>query len=284
MQCDRFEELLFEKLEGDLDRETTVLLDAHAAGCQRCHDLAALLAAEASTVADDFTASILALTTARAPIERALRQLDLDLPALASMVPDDDFVADVMSLTIEADRGRLHRRLATFWNGLVARPRFALEGAYLGAMAGFLLVGTPWSPLAGVPEQVIGELRNRETIVRATVTEGAARIGEISTVTWSRAGDLINHGVIGRDAAIAPGATHANESEVHLPAEALAAVPWTAVAAEWLDAAWVGAIVPSARWLVSPWLGHNDSRAEAEQRNAQQPETDDDNDDRNHSA
>ena len=265
MKCTRFEELVFERYEGTLDPETVVMLDAHAAGCARCAELASLLRSEAP--ADDFTASVLSLTSDREPVERALRQLDVDLPALANMVPDDDFVADVMAVTIEADRKRLHRRLAAFWESLVQRPRFALEGAYVGAVAGFLLVGLPWSPLAGVPEQVIGELRAQQATVSTTLAAGTARLNQFSATTWERAGSLAVLPETGPDT---PGVLSMTSRDTS----------WTAAARETAETVWNNYVVDGARWLMSPWMDLNPADPDTNERTTRE----DDDDRSSHSA
>ena len=241
MQCTRFEELLFERLEGLLDTVQCDELSAHAATCPRCRALETSLATAAAEiqVPEHLTADVLALTSERAPLERALRQLDLDLPTLATMTPDDDFVADVMAATIEADRKRLHRRIGAFWNSLVQRPRFALEGAYLGALLVFFLVGMPWSPFAGVPEQVLGELRNQDGVVRTALTASSSRINEISYATWTRAGDVVT----GR---LDVGATLR-------PAVAGRLGSWGDQIAGWFASAWARIVAPMAGWIADLW-------------------------------
>ncbi|NKB86987.1 MAG: hypothetical protein GKS06_02030 [Acidobacteria bacterium] len=250
MKCVRFEELIFERVEGILDTETAVMLDAHAAGCARCADLAILMGDGAAIPAEDFTASVLALTSDREPVERALRQLELDLPALATMAPDDDFIADVMAVTIEADRMRLHRRLGAFWDSLIQRPRLALEGAYLGAVAGFLLVGLPASPLAGVPEQVIHELRSQEIAVRTTLASSTAKLSQFSTTTWERAGDIVVL-PLGDDEPGTGDAVRLNSRDSE----------WAEFARDTAATAWNDYVVTGADWLLSPWTDRatNDS-------------------------
>lgn len=246
MECARFEELLFERLERLLDETRCEELAAHATKCLRCGALEALLtmpaeaaAAGSSMIPDDFTATILALTSERDPLQRALRQLDLDLPAMVSMVPDDEFVADVMTATVEADEQRFWYRAREFWQGLLQRPRFALEGAYLGGIAIFLLVGLPGSPLAGVPEQVLNELRSDDGVIRTTLSEGASRVTEFSQASWTRAGDLAKTTLANR---LPRAAEFANSSA------------WLAEIAETLGNWWRDTFNAAAEWLRNAWL------------------------------
>ncbi len=246
MECTRFEELLFERLEGSLDEARSEELTAHATACDRCGDLENLLTSPAqagtggAVVPDDLAESVLALTSAREPLQRALRQLDLDLPAMASMVPDDDFVADVMAATTVADKQRFWYRAREFWHGLAQRPRFALEGAYLGAVTVVLLVGMPWSPFADMREQVLTELRGQDSIVRTTLAEGTSRIGRISTVTWSRASEIMS------------GEVELPELALH-PTIARPLAAWRDRVAGWFAAVWTSVFKPTFDWIVGPW-------------------------------
>lgn len=247
MKCARFEELLFERLEGLLDESRCAELAAHVGECDRCQALESLLANPSDTVAipDDLTASILALTSERDPLQRALRRLDLDLPAMASMIPDEDFVADVMTATVEADRQRFWYRAREFWHGLAQRPRFALEGAYLGGIAIFLLVGLPGSPLAGIPDRVLNELRNENGVVRASLSEGASRVTAFSQASWTHAGSLASTAI----ATGLPSAIDLTRSTSWIVDSAKAFGNWWldtfSAAIEWLRSAWLKTVRPA---------------------------------------
>lgn len=242
MKCARFEELLFERLEGLLDEARCEQLAVHAGSCARCSELEATLA---NPVPDDLTASILALTSEREPLHRALRQLDFDLPTMASMTPDDNFVADVMTATVEADKQRLWYRAQEFWQSLVQRPRFALEGAYLGGIVLFLLVGLPGSPLAGVSDQVLIELRDQDGVVRTSLSAGASRVTEFSQASWTRAGNLASQAIPDRF----PRVADLSESTSWLARSAKAIGDWWldtfSAAIEWLESAWLNTTQPT---------------------------------------
>ncbi len=247
MECTRFEELLFERLEGVLDESGCEDLTAHAGKCSRCQELESMLTspARAVEVPDDLTASVLALTSEREPLQRALRQLDLDLPAMVSITPDESFVADVMTATVEADKQRFWFRAREFWNGLAQRPRFALEGAYLGGIAIFLLVGLPGSPLAGVSDQVLNELRDENSVVRTSLSESASRVTEFSQASWTRAGHLASTAIANG----LPGAPDLTQSTSWLVEVAKAVGNWWldtfSAAIEWLQDAWLKTMRPA---------------------------------------
>ena len=267
MECTRFEELLFEQLEGSLDEAGCGELEMHASACDGCRELQALLvgSTEANTVdalavPEDLTSSILALTSEHAPLQRALRQLDLDLPAMVSMVPDDNFVADVMAATVEADKQRFWYRAREFWHGLVQRPRFALEGAYLGGLALFLLVGLPGSPLAGVPDQVMDELRNQDGVVRTSLSASASRVSEFGQVNWTRAGNLASKAIPER----LPRVTDLAESTSWLVQSAKAVGSWWldtfSAAIKWLENAWLNTMRPAPEDLSTEATNKDDDK------------------------
>jgi len=263
MECTRFEEMLFEKLEGLLDHAGCAELAAHAKACRRCEKLESTLASPADALAtpDDLTASVLALTSERDPLQRALRQLDLDLPAMASMTPDENFVADVMTATVEADKQRFWYRVREVWHGLAQRPRFALEGAYLGGIAIFLLIGLPGSPLAGVPDQVLNELRNEEGVVRTTLSASSSRVAEFGQATWTRAGNLASTAIANG----LPGAPDLTSSSSWLVEAAKAVGNWWldtfTAAIEWLQDAWLNTVRPAPDdSSTEATSDHNDNR------------------------
>jgi len=247
MECTRFEELLFERLEGLLDEARCEELTAHARKCLRCGALETMLtrpaeaAATAGTeVPDDLTASILALTSERDPLQRASRQLDLDLPAMASMVPDENFVADVLTATVEADKQRFWYRARAFWHGLAQRPRFALEGAYLGGVAIFLLVGLPGSPLADVPGQVMNQLRNEDGAVRTAFAQGTTRVTELGQTTWSRAGQFAT--------------TDFTQALTGADSDLADPLSWLRASARALGDYWIDTFSSALDWLRTAWL------------------------------
>lgn len=135
-----------------LDRE---LMRSHLAGCEDCAGLA-----------------------------RALVRLNRDLPTLAELDPGEDFARAVMARTLPA-RTLWNRWVATAaarWRALTQRPRFALEGAYLGTLLLAIVYAVPFSPLAGLPGRVaslgridvVAELREPMARVESDLSSGAS--------------------------------------------------------------------------------------------------------------
>ena len=91
-------------------------------------------------------------------LARTVSRLSLDLPRLAELQPDPGFVADVLARTcaVPARVRSWPERLLEGLRTLAARPRFALEGAYVGTALLALLVAFPSSPLFGATQRMIG--------------------------------------------------------------------------------------------------------------------------------
>ncbi len=217
MVCRTFEELLEALLAGTLDPATAEALASHRDGCARCRELEELVRAEPHGDDDappaDFVSGVLARTSGEActraagmlpdhvdgrsdpaaaelleghlsgcapcrGLEVALAALAVDLPRLAEIRPDERFVDDVLARTVPWRR-RFARDLARRWQALLARPRLAWEGAYLGALLLAVLVGTPGSPLASLPAVAL-ELA-RVNPVEKLEAPVATIEGEIST-------------------------------------------------------------------------------------------------------
>jgi hypothetical protein len=140
MNCTDFQELLFEWLEGRLDAAEIDRMQAHAASCLRCRELEELAIGDAGLPSveppDDMVASILAETSGGAcdralslvcerlddsalamdpllemhlsscsecaTVSAALERLHFELPAMAEMTPDANFVDSVLAVTVGA--------------------------------------------------------------------------------------------------------------------------------------------------------------------------------------
>ncbi len=234
MDCARFEEALFEQLEGTLDGAEREPMRAHASDCRECRALqAAVLEGHASAVAPaDLAAAILAATSGspcgRAQqlcseragaalfeaddalethlancldcrgLSRALERLRLELPQLADLQPDGDFVTEVMTATVtKTTSSGLGRAWSRWWSGSGAsargsvweafarRPRLALEGAYAGTFALFLFVGFPGAPLAELPPRLLTELEQQGVEMRQTVAAGAYQLTAVGGRRWT---------------------------------------------------------------------------------------------------
>jgi len=128
----------------------------------------------------------------------ALARMTADLPALAELQPDEQFIADVLARTTRRERATIGwasrlaaftQRLAAGWQNLVRRPRFAFEGAYLGAIILVLLFGIPTSPLAGVPQRALDLVRvNPIDELREAGEEAAPRIRITVRPHWKEKG------------------------------------------------------------------------------------------------
>jgi len=168
----------------------TAALRTHLTGCGRCREFERLLAGAPEAVPPaDLSESILAATSSRWAL--VFERLDADLPALASMEPDAAFMNDVLAATSgrgevgfqqeHTDRARFdafrpllagYRRfaargarpairpyLSALWQRLARRPRLALEGAWVGALALLLLVGVQAPRLDASPVDALAEIR-----------------------------------------------------------------------------------------------------------------------------
>jgi predicted anti-sigma-YlaC factor YlaD len=156
--CDSAHELLCDYVEEKLEPTDEALAGMHLEGCSDCTALSGTIA-----------------------------QLSSDLPLLAEMEPDAGFVDEVMARTIEA---HWSTRFEKFWRNLLARPRIAWEGAYVGAFIFALIFITPGSPLAGVPKTAL-DLANVNPVVELAEPVGKMqdRVSSEARSIWSKAGD-----------------------------------------------------------------------------------------------
>lgn len=193
MDCTRCEELLLQATEASLDASDRAELDRHLGQCPHCGELARLLSAEADgslEIPAGLAEAVLARTGDDDRLAGVLKQLERDLQMLASMEVDGAFVDDVMAATVIADRRHPARLLAAWWQRLVQRPRFALEGAYVAALVVLLLVGLPSSPLAALPRSALERLGNDQGAVRV-ISTSARWVTDLGRDTWSEAGRLL---------------------------------------------------------------------------------------------
>jgi len=167
--CDRAGRLLAERLDsrpGELDP----LLRAHLDRCGRCGRLAPVLAT-----------------------------MGPDLACLAELEPDPDFVADVMAATVSVAPPRAWDRFGVFvaaaresvsWKRLLARPRLALEGAFLAAVAVVLLLGIPSESVSDVPAHVLARAREERAEVTEELREFTSAnvqwLGKVAEDRWER--------------------------------------------------------------------------------------------------
>jgi len=155
--CERCEELLDPFLQGELAPDEVVLVREHLAMCRRCRAFADLCVA-----------------------------VDRVLPLLASAEVDAAFVHDV----VRATSGGIRRPLTqSTWSdrlrGVFARPRLALEGAYLGTVFLVLGVATPISPWRELPGHMLDFASREPAIALEVVTDWSRRSAAWPAATWS---------------------------------------------------------------------------------------------------
>ncbi len=195
MDCQRFERMLEELLDGTVAPAARREAEQHLSSCQRCRELDGLMRETGLALPDapaDLTRDVLERTSGSpcaqahallceqvdgtlhgvdaellelhrnhcgdcAHLGTALIHLKEDLPALALADPGPRFVEQVMAATLPLDRRlvRLGRRLRQGWERIAQRPRFAWEGGYVGALLLFLIFGMPASPLSAVPGEAL---------------------------------------------------------------------------------------------------------------------------------
>lgn len=200
MNCAEFERHLERLMDGDggepLDREA----QRHLEICSRCRELEALALGEPVTTDEGADPGIAAAIIGRtsgpacgaaaehlgdladgrlqgldldlvrihlahcsecAELAVAMQQLARQLPSMAEVDPGPGFTARVLRATSEAGaRSGSPWGARLRWAGLLLRPRFALEAAYVGALVLWLLFGTGISPLRGIPAQALAAARS----------------------------------------------------------------------------------------------------------------------------
>lgn len=148
--CASARERLCDWVDGRLEGVDEGLVALHAGSCPECAGLAA-----------------------------ALRSMERDLPGLASRDPGPGFTEAVLAATEALRTIPLVARIGAAVQAMLQRPRFALEGAFIGSFILVLVFGTPGSPLAGVPQQALAlasvnplvELREPAAELEASLSE-----------------------------------------------------------------------------------------------------------------
>ncbi len=232
MDCARFEELMFASLDGALTAPDEEARRIHAAGCDRCAALERLVSTDApvpeATAPEDLLESILIATSPG--WARTFERLDRELPGLAQLQPDAAFITDVLAATTGAAAGkaaatpramaasstteeaaafraprrvrgtdrlaRISQRVTAARDALLRRPRLAFEGAYIGALALILVVGTPAWSLSISPTELLSEIRQEriepamQSInqrVEPVVASAGESVSGLVTGIWSTA-------------------------------------------------------------------------------------------------
>jgi hypothetical protein len=161
-----------------------------------------------------------------AALARALSGLEESLPLLASIDPGEEFTTRVLARTTARRRplrtwaARLGRALES----LLARPRLAWEGAYLGVALAAVVFGLPGSPLRDVPGQVLEQVRQDPTAgLRASLGELESRVSEEGGEVWQSAA--------GRASALATGVARGSEKALRTIREDLGTF-WESLSSE----------------------------------------------------
>ena len=220
--CQAVQDRLQDLLDGKLAAGERRFVQAHLDTCPRCRELAALMRMDLSgeEASPDLTAAVLERTTgspctrareilcdyvddALDVVDRELLTLHLgrcsecaatatalaglaqDLPSMAVLALDGGFVGDVLAATSSHRRpwSDLEAWWTRAWAGWVARPRFALEAGYIGAMAMWLFFSTVGAPLlASRPA-----LPSREASAQLVETV-QSRVSALGQEAWSATG------------------------------------------------------------------------------------------------
>jgi len=90
-------------------------------------------------------------------LARALALLAVELPLLASADPGPSFVEGVLARTTRRPRPEpLGGRISRWMRPLLARPRIAVEGAFVATAMLVLPIVTPGSPFGFLPQKALG--------------------------------------------------------------------------------------------------------------------------------
>jgi predicted anti-sigma-YlaC factor YlaD len=220
MNCEIVQARLQDFQDGKLSGVERRELEAHLDGCGECAALAALMRLDApAEAALDLVAPVLERTSgsacsrareilcdfidrslggvdvellrqhvdgcgACAALAAALERLGEDLPAMARLEPAAGFVERVLAATLPRPGrwAKLTDRWARGWAALIARPRIAWEGGYVGAVGVWLVVS-----IFGAPFQASTALPSAESSVQM-VEEVTSHVARFGRRTWDVTG------------------------------------------------------------------------------------------------
>jgi anti-sigma factor RsiW len=118
--CDSVRDRLCDRVDGTLDPIEAGRVSGHLAGCPEC-----------------------------AALDRVLTWMRVELPRLADIEPDPEFVAAVLARTsLRPRRSPLAEKWLAAVRGLLERPRIALEGAFVAAALLVLPLGPGYTAVA----------------------------------------------------------------------------------------------------------------------------------------
>ena len=153
--CERAQQILCNYMDNKLGDEESHLVALHLEHCSNCKTIAGTLA-----------------------------ELGEILPGMAELDPGSYFTDAVLQETSMLARPRAGRLkgLKEWWTGLVQRPRFAWEAAYVGTLIFVLLFGTPVMALRDFQS-------NRNSGFQSRMREAVTSISRIVPETWHDAGE-----------------------------------------------------------------------------------------------
>ncbi|MEJ2132937.1 MAG: zf-HC2 domain-containing protein [Gammaproteobacteria bacterium] len=207
MDCEEFQRLLDRFIAGDLDVASRDRCESHLFGCEACLQLWMSHSAEDFTLIDadalPLTRSILAsagldpceaceallcdfvegkLPTVQQSLMRrhletcahcrkiadALVALQHDLASLAELEAPPEVLEHVLSRTVSATKPAVRRHVPWDFKALIARPRFALESAFVATLACVMVFGIPDDLRAGRAQtsMVSGQAQVHRTLAR----------------------------------------------------------------------------------------------------------------------
>ena len=105
-------------------------------------------------------------------ISVVLTRLAEDLPAMARLSPDDDFVSDVVGSTVPAPVVAASK--PSWWERLVERPRLAWESAYVGAFVLWVVFSLPLPAIRAMPQKALSLMSGNPV---ETLREPATQLG-----------------------------------------------------------------------------------------------------------
>jgi anti-sigma factor RsiW len=147
--CGRVQSMLTSLVDGTLPGSEADLVHLHLGHCPRC-----------------------------ATLHRALAWLEVELPQLALIEPALDLTDEIVAATsgLRARRAARRRAVQSWFQGLVARPRFAWEFAYVATVLLVLLFGSSLSPLKDVPSRALAMI---QVDPRPAATTAATQLREL---------------------------------------------------------------------------------------------------------
>jgi hypothetical protein len=187
--CGRAQEHLSDLVTDLLPESDTQLVRAHLEHCRECQALAVTL-------------------TWVLP----------ELGEMAELNPGPAFTAAVLRATTGA-RWQPHRwpeRISTWWQSMIARPRFALEAAYVGMLLLIALFGTPLSPYKETPGRALEFMKANPVTVMGEAVKPVLSLGAglapVGEAAWDATGGKMSQDLQERHERAAPALASCREN------------------------------------------------------------------------